>query len=106
MIIGMLSISVKLLDFVSPSLIFSFALNIDRIFSGQWFLKNLKEALKMQEVQSNNFAEFDRRFQPELIKKWEKLVDEWEKDRIKQYNNPPYLGNPRFLGVSGTSERH
>ena len=58
------------------------------IYSGQEFLRHLKEALDMRKKHRQLFQEFTDTFRPETTNSWQKLVDNWRKDR-SQPN--PYL---------------
>jgi hypothetical protein len=58
------------------------------MISGQEFLRDLKEALKIERKHTQLFDQFTATFQPETIVSWENLINAWKTDR----SHPnPYL---------------
>ena len=51
------------------------------MISGQEFLQHLKEALEMEKKHTQLFDQFTASFRPEMIISWEKLINDWKKDR-------------------------
>jgi hypothetical protein len=66
-------------------------------------MKNLKEAVQMKNIQKDNFAEFDRKFPPEVTRKWEETVEAWEhnKSATNPYEETPVCKH--FILSSGAA---